>query len=59
MLIDMPHIGHGGIMDGLLLFKREQDKTILEVIQNTLAQNTARLIGVEVGCSAFRIDDMG
>ena len=59
MLIDMPHIGHGGIMDGILLFKREKDKTILEVLQNTLAQNTARLIGVVIGYSDFHADDIG
>ena len=59
MLIDMPRIGHGGIMDGLLLFKRKQDKTILEVIQNTLAQKTARLISVVIGYSDFHADDIG
>ena len=44
MLIDMPHLCNGGFTDGLLLFKREPDEPMLEVIQNTLTSKHIILI---------------
>ena len=57
MLIDMPHLCNGGFMDGLLLFKREQDKAILKLIQNTLAQNTVQSTYVVERYPALHVAD--